>query len=651
MIFFPDLGFLLNIPLYAIAIILSFFLPGNLITKRFGKQTVAVNLTLSLTIGICLWIVQGLIFGYLQTRYLSYVYMFITTCAWMRLHGRNLLNFKLRSSFQKIVKIDKVSLLIVLFGGFIQLSAVWLIGFRQQNGILFCCRSVPDSIYHIALTNELAQNFPPMEPGSWGIVVKNYHYLSNLAIADLIRVFHLPLIPTLYQYTSIFLIFFISLGAISFSLLLSLGKRFQRFLLFFLFFSGDAIFVLAFLRNPATPFEATGMIDDASKMLTALPRPFSIGLYLGLLSLVTLWTKNKNKLVGLFVAITTGLLMGTKVYTALFAMLGLGMLSFYYFIRKDFKQLWVFPVAILTALAVYLPVNSGSGGLVFVGTWRLENFVSNPNLDLMKLEFARLTFQQSNNWFRVTVIEIFYLCVYLFSVLGTINFGWLQTKTSLRKFPIEIHLFLATGILGALTLGLFFIQQTGGANTIQFIISILIIGSIYASLSIANIASKLWNHKIILSIVIFLILSLSSVRTIHEGLANFFKFSEREKFRISGEKLKTLQYLETLPKSSKYMLLDQEFAFQSSSMYLSSLTNQKLFVAGVSDHEVKGLKERVALNKEIFNDTNCTEINSSLENANIGILYLKGVKSLYCFDHLKKYKIIYQSKNEKILQY
>ena len=118
-------------------------------------------------------------------------------------------------------------LCIFLFGVIIQLSAVWFEGVYTKNGLFFCCSNFVDSVYHIALTNQIIKRIPPYQPEIYGVVVQNYHYWGNIISAELIRIFHLPLISTQYQYIMLFLSLFLGLSAVVFTEILQLGKTYN----------------------------------------------------------------------------------------------------------------------------------------------------------------------------------------------------------------------------------------------------------------------------------------------------------------------------------------------------------------------------------------------------------------------------------------
>ncbi len=152
-------GLFLYFPLFLFAVFLAFFIPGNIFIKPL-RLTNLQTITLSLSFGIILWALQGYMFGYLHARWMTYLYLMINLVLWIKIRK------PLRLSKPKIAFRDKQNILFVVFIIFCvvsQLSMTFFNGITTQKGIYFCC-GTPDSLTHIAITNELIKTFPPYEP-------------------------------------------------------------------------------------------------------------------------------------------------------------------------------------------------------------------------------------------------------------------------------------------------------------------------------------------------------------------------------------------------------------------------------------------------------------------------------------------------------
>ncbi|MCL4390455.1 MAG: hypothetical protein M1484_00435 [Patescibacteria group bacterium] len=471
------------------------------------------------------------------------------------------------------------TLAIIAFGVILQLSAVWFLGSSLNGGTFFCCRGVPDDIYHLALTNELVSHFPPQEPGESGVIVKNYHYLANLVMADFIRIFHLPLAASVYQYFAVLVSVLMGLTVIVIAQLLDLGNKITRWWLIFLYFNGDILYLLLFLRGKGLNFDVT-IFDDATKLLAGPPRSFSLLLLFTGLALFVIWIKKRYLLSGILIAIIFGSLIGFKVYTGLFAMAGMAAIGAYYLFRRDWKMILPPLMVLCVSLAVYLPVNGLTGGLIFNGSYRFDDFISQPVFGLTNLEL----WEKAGAWY----LEPLFFAAYLIFLYGTSLLALFQTRKTLRFLPRELNIFLLTATTVTAIVGLFFVQNIGGLNSVQFLISLYFVGALYAALAVSR-----W--PLIIGLVVIL---LTLPRPLHEVWGNMQMLISRQGFFVSADEMAALNYLKNQTPANAVVALPPDLARQEVSLYVSFLANRPLYVAGyigvLQDHQVPGAAARLA---------------------------------------------------------
>ncbi len=616
--------------------IIAFYIPGDLLVSRLHIEPLQRVLT-AISLGIVLWALQGFVFGFLGVRFLTYIYLIFFLTAWINLN-------KQKKIYLKNVKIDKTLLSIIIVGSLSQLSAVWFIGYKTAKGLLFCCRGIPDAIYHLALTNSLIQSIPPQEPGMSGAIVSNYHYLSNLVVADLVRVFRLPLFETQFQYANITLVFLLGLSIIVISKMLKLKAPFARFLALFVFFNSSALYVLTFLRGRGFNFDIE-ILDDATKLLAGPPRAFSIVLLFSSLPLFLIWIKTKKIYPGILLSLILGSLIGFKVYTGIFAVAGLVFLLFYFIIKKRPQMVIPIITAFIVMALFYLPVNKLGGSFHFNGFWRIENFILTKDLAIARLEYIRLNFLNHKNYLAVAVLEAIFLFSYIIFQFGSTALAFLQNKKSLSILPKELNIFLISGLLFSLIAGLFFIQNPGGANSIQFVITFFIISSIYAAL-----ACHYWLQKIpkVYAIVASLIITVLTISfSVHEVVYNIFYIKNSGGFFVNNDEINSLQHINNISDHNSLFLIDPAKLDDETILYLTLLTKKKLYLAATGllhDHGVNTI-DRENFVRNIFNVSDQEFINSALKNNDIRFIYLSNSD----IKGLEKYKIEYSSQDKKIL--
>lgn len=603
---------------FPIAFFLAFVIPGTLLIFPL-KLNSFETLTIGSGFGVALWAIQGFVFGLLGARQLTYVYLLIFIIVWIYVVvGKRK---KLKNYLRSFICLDPFSYVLIFLGSILALSAVWFMGVKVEDGLFFCCRGVPDAVYHLSLTNELINRFPPNEPGMNGVLVKNYHYFSNLVVADISRIFKLDYIQVQFRYMSFFLTLILGFSAFVFAKLLGLKKVFSRWLVVLFFGSGDILYLLLFLRGKGLNFGTT-ILDDATKLFAGPPRADSIVLFFCGICLFIIWIKKRNFYPGLLCSIIFGTLVGFKIYTGLFALTGLAFVSLYFFTKKRFSMLIPVVIALFISLIYILIVNKGAGGLHFTGFWRFENFMLHKDLAISKLEYIRLARLQTGDYLSAVALEILFIAIFFTFLYGTVNLGLIQTKKSLKLFPVELNIFLMSAIIISLIAGSFFVQTTGAANTIQFIISVFIIGAIYTALSLYFWTEKVKGFlKIILIVSIFL---LTLPRAFHEGAENLINIEKQRGFNIDNQTLNSLSYLKLKTPQNSKIIIDPWMSEEEVFMYITFLSDRPIFLsgAGVMRDHGQDTHQREGVVNDIYNSKNSALVHDLLLKNNINYIYL-----------------------------
>src|SRR3989338_7952509 len=171
MITLTDIFFWLDGVYFLVAILLAFYLPGVYFISKL-KLAKLQEIVLSFILGMVLWGWQGFVFGYLNIRWLSYIYLLLFLFLWLK---------KVVPSYKQYKRFEPFKIL------------------KNTDWILTLI---------ISYTNEIVNNFPPLEPGMFATPIQNYHYWGSIIAGELVRVFHLPVIATSYQYMTVFISLF-----------------------------------------------------------------------------------------------------------------------------------------------------------------------------------------------------------------------------------------------------------------------------------------------------------------------------------------------------------------------------------------------------------------------------------------------------------
>ena len=607
------------------------------------------RIVIGIVVGMVLWGWQGFMFGYFGLRFLSYLYIIILLLLWIRIQAGEFLRAVVNKTF--FGNVDWVVVVLIILGVGIQLSSVWFNGVYLKEGLFFCCSNLFDSILHTALTNQVAKNFPPFEPGMYGEIVRNYHYWGNLIIGELIRVFHLPLISTQNQYAMLLISALLGLSGVVFGQISGLGKSFYRWLVFFLYFGGDLIFLLVSVMRQEINFQMSS-IEDGAKFLVNPPRAISVVILLVGLCLFLVWLKKKNFSLGLLVVFVLVSTIGFKVYTGFFVLTGLFGLLIFFFIKKNFQFVILFFMAVLLSGIIYFPVNKGAGGLYFTGLSLFENFIVQPWMMLDRLEFARRVYLEHRSWLRVMQYEIIFAFIFIATVFGTKLLGLLQTRKSFSRLPIELHIFLISGMTVSAILGLFFQQYTGGSNTFNFLVSVFIIGSIYTALACSCWINKI--HRNLKLLVILLVVIFTVPRVLQTSFVNIQNIQMKKGFIIDNYELNGLQYLQEKTEKDSIILVDYKvFKTDAESPYISFLADRAMFLSGLGNELIAhgiDFSARKAIVDTILTNHDPKQISDNLFKYKIDYIYLSSLDNKLATEAAQFSNIVFQNQKIRILK-
>lgn len=607
---------------FLVAVFFAFFVPGNVLLNKVELPRF-FKFCLCIVLGLVLWGYQGFIFGYLNLRIGVYPYLIVFFAIWI---------YQNRNNFRNIAKIvtppkihfDPILVITLLVGVVFMLSAIWFVGVPINEGLFFCCRGVPDDMYHLALTDELIKNMPPFEPGASKIVLENYHYWANLIMAETIRVFGTDLMDTVYRFFPLLLSLLLAGAVVSFPKLLGLKKSFARWFALFVFFGGDILFILTWIFGRGVNFNVYGL-DDATKLLAGPTRSFSIVVIFWAICLLIVWLKKRNIFLDIVLGLMFASLVGMKVYTGIFAVGGLFFLgSYYLFLRRDFKRLLMPIISGLLSILIFFPVNGGSNGIGLYYPWAFREFIAKADLGTVFLILRQRIYVADGKFLQVISYDLLFVAIYITFMFGAINIAFLQTKKSLSRIPKELHLFLISGIFVSLILGFFGSQTNGGGNTIQMIIALYFFAAIYAALAISTHLEG--TSKKLGIIVSVLVIALTVPRAFNEGLQNFARIVSGSGYVVSNDEINSLNWIKSHPCNDCVVSIWPEWSDQELFMRVSFLSGKQVFIAGyngvLADHNVKGIKKRRKINQEIYSSYIKYKVKSHLLKNNISYLFM-----------------------------
>lgn len=558
---------------YGATVVVALYFPGLVILRKFGMQTsIFRSIVISIGIGLTLWIIQGLIFGYLHVRWLSYIYLGIFVYA-----SRNeFLHFTIQ--VKKLIHSIRSFPKYIIIVGFIG-----LIGQTIQSipsGFIFprgwFTFIADDSLYHLGLTGALIQNFPPFQPGLSNIPLTNYHYLSNLFVAEFVRVFHLPIFATQFLFT--YILFSFLLGAVSyiFFRLLRISRLGSTIGVYLLYFSSDLIYLTIWITTGKLNFMMHPM-EDGTMFLENPPR--ALATILTLLGLViyqhsekkaTYWWK-------ILVGVIFGLTIGVKVHTGIMVFFGLAIVGVVNLVFRKWSSLITPLVALGVGLAVYLPTNISAGLPIFSPFEIAHNFIVQPALNLSWMELRRRIYLDHGNWIRITQMEISIFFVFMMSQFGIRNFGWFGISELIKKKEKNITLLIIGGLVSILIFGSTFLQPLTIGDTFNFYVA----GSLFLCLLLVVFIGKLIQINYYMRICVILIVFCATFPRWTYRMASFLAAIHNAEPTISRNEFNAFDAIKNDADSDAVIAVYNIGHFDAYFAYICALTDKQTYLSGI----------------------------------------------------------------------
>jgi hypothetical protein len=568
-----DITFWLQCIWYIAAVFIAYYIPGSLVLVTFVLPRI-FRIVLATVIGMVLFAYQGYVFGYLQVRYLTYVYIAICVGLWIykgitKRHHPSVPRYSIRWKTWVIIAV----------GTLMQLSTIWFSGVTSGGSAYYCCGNPNDNFLYGTLSRQIIHQIPPQQPGMVGELFKNYHYWSNIVVGETSRIFGLPVFQVQFQYSTVFLSF--AMGILFLCLVWALGgsDSLGHFVLFFFYFGSDAIYWIIILLRSAPMFSMSSL-EDGVGFLANYPRAIAVVVAVAGMILLFLCRKKPSIVSIVIVSLLFASLAGFKIYIGFFVYIGLVALALYDLIRrKSWTTALVGIITLLFLLPIYIPANMKAGGLFYMGFWRAQNFIVQPWLNLLRLEQARIIYDADHKWMQVTFYNVLFTAIYFIAIFGTKSISLLNTKSSLKQIPIAAHVFFIPSMIVSLAIGFFFNQETGESNTFNFLVTVFIFLSLYAGLVLNNIFQM--KKSLIGKIIVIVVIILTLPRPIYQGYKNIYEILNKKGFSISKEILDASREIRQKTNTDSIILVDPTvFKFDSEGPVFSMLTDRSMFFSG-----------------------------------------------------------------------
>jgi hypothetical protein len=599
---------------------LCFYIPGRIIIRKFKNTTPQTNLIISFVLGIAIWGLQGYILGYANLRNFTWLYLIGFSFLFLKNLVAELNVFKrgLQAFFQ-----DKLFLLILSGGLIITLAGVLPSGLKTDKGIWIYDINRIDGTYHLSLIESIKDKLPPREPGLRSSLVKNYHYWSDLVLAEIDRLFNLPTINLFYHYFPTFLAVLLGLTAYHLANTLFQTKTAGRIMTFLTMYSGGLGTVILFIFSGEIILRPNLIYNSAVLFLNP-PRALAETLFLGGILTCYQWLKIKELKWGMITALILGTTVGFKVYVGIIASLGLAAVFFYHLWKKRYLHLLPVILSALISMAIFFPANASSGSFFFVPFSWPRHFFAEGKAQLLQWHLQEQVFKQDNNLLRLYFLYIQMTVTFFVFNHGTRLLGVIGIKRVAKKIKLPLFLFLITPVVIVSLFPVFFLQDSGPFEIFNFIASSGIILSLFTAGFISAIEqTKL--KKIFIALFILLTIPRPLVSA-YDYLNNVRTKQKAELFTQAD--LDMFNYIKNKVNEQETILVNPKDKLGRYTPYLVAFTGKRVYFQGGGVLRAHGLKVDKKENqaKQLINQIGQPNFSAIAKDNSIDYIYLRTSK-------------------------
>lgn len=464
---------MLTIAIFLFALVAFIYVPGRLIVHflRLQPKDLLIDLCLSLTLGLANFTLFALVRSSLRFPWL-FLWVLPLVSLFLILKNSKKIHFLPK-------QVPRLTLVLILTSAVLQSLPLLPGGLKSTEGVIL--PGAHDSLWNIAISNELSATFPPGHPGFSGALLKNNHFYYPLFLAALKELTQIDLLTLYFQLAPLFVSGLFGLSLYTLSTLFFQSNNWRNLCVFLGYFCGNIAYLLVLFKG--FTFDWRGNTFFADQPFDQLTNPYTVlGFAVILVAGYFLEQAFKNKNGGwlLAAALVLGPLYGFKSFAGV---LGGGAFFFVLLIwlvkRYPLKSL-ILAMGLYLLLAVPTVVlisDPGKTGVNWAPGWILSQMMSSGEklnqtdflqkeqfyagsgnaLALVKLKGSALVIYLLGN-LGVRILGIFYLLAQFYKLM----------RGKLANQKLIIYVYLTAIILSGLTLPLLFNLRGSPFNIIQF---------------------------------------------------------------------------------------------------------------------------------------------------------------------------------------
>lgn len=573
--------------LFCLSLIIFVWLPGFAVItlSRLNKKfSVLESFVISNAVGTSLLSVCAIIGGYLGFRFVSVLLLGLLDLYIIVKFRRH---HQVRLNLKKVVQQQWIVVVFIFLGVLLQVLQTFGSGLTYNGEIRFFRTHAYDGIFHLGLIENSIRSFPPIEPSASGLYVSNYHYFSDVFIAEIARIWNIDVSFLFFQFVPVWTLLLTALGLVILTRRLHSSKTFTYLALLFLFFGADAGYLAYWYIHKTISFTYP-VIDNGATQILNMPHVFAKMIMFPILFLVHHWIEKKEYTLGFLTVLLGACLFGFKVYFGIYIGLVfacIGIINAFYLLsknnqqhRKFFFQLILCGVVFLiTTLLIYLPVNRGAGGLSYVPLAWPKLLLEEAHLDWKQWRYKSAIADLTNNTAKRLYYDIQAIVICLLVMYGTRFIGVFVSAQHKKTFGTEFLFALMIPSYVFIFLGMYTLQQSGTFNVFNFFAVSAAILSITLSYSITLFLKR---SRIFGSLLLIILMIFTVPRIMYETATMIARYQQKtDMVVLTKSQQEGYRFIQSLPNDAIVQTspVDQ---FDTKSTYTTAFGKRQSYMSG-----------------------------------------------------------------------
>lgn len=484
---------------------------------------------------------------------------------------------------------------------------------RNGDTLYLQAGQLHDSVWHLAVIQKALDTLPPEHPASYLYSIENYHYLYDITIAVLIKIFKLPLSVVYFQVFPLIITFLLACSSI---LLFPLKtNRLAAYVMVFLtFFGGSFAYLIPYFIPGNSWQESSFWVSQTFAVLVNPQLIFSFSIALALVWLVRykneLFLKTRFRHL-LLLTVLTASLAGFKSYGWLLCSLFIGIDLFFELLIEKKRIAALIRLLVFTTLNLlffYLILGFQTSSFIYAPLWYLSSMVEAPdrvNNPVWKL--LELHYIANHKLHRLIELKVKEFLIFFSGNLGTrvlfVFFPLLWLSKSQRSWRnVLFWLEVCIAFVFAAGIPLFVLQKNGPVwNSIQFWYYALIFANLLAAVFVEKLI-KLIKYRF-LQLLFICIIVVATLPTFVRTMT--LKYTEYEK--IPAAKIDFI--VNKLERTDRILICPNGSQIYGTSL-ISALTGAHIYLANPVQIELMFGEQELPSEKQLRSLFSPERINS-----------------------------------------